>query len=51
MYFCKFYFLLFSQVVANAGDMVYFPKGVFISFTSPDWGLGFYVGQRVGDTA
>ena len=40
-----------KKVAANEGDLVYFPKNTFVSFTSPHWGLGFYVGQRPADTA
>jgi ethanolamine utilization protein EutQ (cupin superfamily) len=31
---------------AQPGDVVFFPKGSTITFTTSDHGLGFYVGQR-----
>ncbi|KAI1333175.1 RmlC-like cupin domain-containing protein [Xylariaceae sp. FL0255] len=34
-----------------AGDVFYFPKGATITFTTDDFGVGFYVGQRAKDTA
>ncbi|KAI8635478.1 RmlC-like cupin domain-containing protein [Xylariaceae sp. FL1651] len=36
---------------AVAGDVFYFPKGSKITFTTDDFGLGFYCGQRPKDTA
>lgn len=35
-----------NSVVATAGDVFYFPKGSVITFSSPSFGLGFFVGQR-----
>ena len=40
-----------QKVVAKAGDLMYFPKGCPVRFTSPDFALGFYVGQRAAGTA
>ncbi len=34
------------EVVATAGDLLYFPKGSTITFSTPDFGLGFFCGQR-----
>jgi len=31
---------------ANIGDLFYFPKGSTITFTTKDFGLGYFVGQR-----
>ena len=35
-----------TEVVATAGDLLYFPKGSTITFSTPDFGLGFFCGQR-----
>ena len=35
-----------KEVVATAGDLLYFPKGSTITFSTPDYGLGFFCGQR-----
>lgn len=35
-----------NKVHAVAGDVFYFPKGSKITFTTEDFGLGFFVGQR-----
>ena len=35
-----------STVQAKPGDILFFPKGVTIRFTSNDYGLGFICGQR-----
>lgn len=35
-----------QQVHARVGDVFYFPKGAKITFDSPDYGLGFFCGQR-----
>jgi ethanolamine utilization protein EutQ (cupin superfamily) len=35
-----------QTVTAKPGDVFYFPKGSTITFTTTDYGLGFYVGQR-----
>ncbi|KAH9888277.1 ethanolamine utilization protein-like protein [Xylariomycetidae sp. FL2044] len=40
-----------NKVHAVPGDVFYFPKGSKITFTTDDYGLGFYVGQRARDTA
>lgn len=34
------------KVHAVPGDVLYFPKGSTITFSSPTYGLGFFVGQR-----
>ncbi|KAI2633816.1 hypothetical protein GGS26DRAFT_590570 [Hypomontagnella submonticulosa] len=40
-----------NKVHAVPGDVFYFPKGSKITFTTDDYGLGFYCGQRERDTA
>lgn len=35
-----------QKVTAKPGDLFYFPKGTSISFSTPDFGLGFFCGQR-----
>jgi len=35
-----------KKVHATKGDVFYFPKGSKITFTTDDFGLGFFVGQR-----
>ncbi|RDW67010.1 hypothetical protein BP5796_09759 [Coleophoma crateriformis] len=35
-----------QKVHATKGDVFYFPKGSKITFTTPTFGLGFFVGQR-----
>ena len=35
-----------QTVKATAGDLFYFPKGSKITFTTPDFGLAFFCGQR-----
>ena len=35
-----------QSVTATAGHLFYFPKGSAITFTTPDFGLGFFCGQR-----
>ena len=35
-----------TEVLATAGDLLYFPKGSTITFSTPDFGLGFFCGQR-----
>lgn len=32
-----------QKVTASPGDVFYFPKGVTITFTTPDYGLAFFV--------
>ena len=34
------------EVIATPGDLLYFPKGSTITFSTPDYGLGFFCGQR-----
>lgn len=41
----------YSKVHAKAGDVLFFPKGSTITFTSDDYGLGFICGQRERDGA
>ncbi|EPE05335.1 ethanolamine utilization protein [Ophiostoma piceae UAMH 11346] len=36
-----------QKVEAKPGDVFYFPKGSTITFTTTDYGLAFYCGQRV----
>jgi len=40
-----------SKVHAKPGDILFFPKGSTITFTSDDYGLGFICGQRERDGA
>jgi ethanolamine utilization protein EutQ (cupin superfamily) len=35
-----------KRVDAKPGDVFYFPKGAKITFTTEDYGLAFYTGQR-----
>lgn len=35
-----------KSVNAKPGDVFFFPKGSTITFTTTDYGLAFYVGQR-----
>ena len=35
-----------ETVNATRGDLFYFPKGSTITFTTPDFGLGYFCGQR-----
>ncbi|KAJ5110061.1 hypothetical protein N7532_002706 [Penicillium argentinense] len=35
-----------QKVTAVPGDVFYFPKGTTITFTTPDYGLAFFTGQR-----
>ncbi|KAJ5180108.1 hypothetical protein N7492_003318 [Penicillium capsulatum] len=35
-----------QKVTAVAGDVFYFPKGAKITFTTDDYGLAFFTGQR-----
>ena len=34
------------KVTAKPGDLFYFPKGTSITFSTPNFGLGFFCGQR-----
>ena len=40
-----------QKVTANAGDLFYFPKGSAITFSTPDFGVGFFCRQRGEDEA
>ncbi|KAI1381979.1 RmlC-like cupin domain-containing protein [Hypoxylon crocopeplum] len=40
-----------NKVHAVPGDVFYFPKGAKVTFTTDDYGLAFYCGQRVKDSA
>jgi len=40
-----------QSVVAEAGDLMYFPKGSKIVFDTPDTALGYFCGQREPDPA
>ncbi|KAJ5249125.1 hypothetical protein N7468_000576 [Penicillium chermesinum] len=40
-----------QKVTATKGDVFYFPKGSTITFTTPDYGLAFFVGQRAEGVA
>lgn len=35
-----------QKVTATKGDVFYFPKGSTITFTTPDYGLAFFVSTR-----
>ena len=35
-----------QKVSAKPGDLLYFPKGTSITFSTSDFGLGFFCGQR-----
>ena len=35
-----------QKIKAKAGDLLYFPKGTSITFSTDDFGLGFFCGQR-----
>ncbi|KAJ1325445.1 ethanolamine utilization protein EutQ [Microdochium nivale] len=35
-----------NKVTGSPGDVFYFPKGAKITFTTDDYGLAFFVGQR-----
>lgn len=35
-----------QKVTATRGDLFYFPKGSTITFSTPDFGIGFFCGQR-----
>ncbi|RYO81918.1 hypothetical protein DL766_001689 [Monosporascus sp. MC13-8B] len=40
-----------NKVHPVPGDVFYFPKGSKITFSTEDYGLGFYCGQREKDSA
>ena len=40
-----------TEVIATVGDLLYFPKGSTITFSTPDYGVGFFCGQRGKDEA
>lgn len=40
-----------NTVEAKVGDVFYFPAGSTITFQSPDYGIGFFCGQRLEGTA
>ena len=35
-----------QKETVKAGDLLYFPKGTEMTFTTDDFGLGFFCGQR-----
>ena len=35
-----------QKISAKPGDLFYFPKGTSVTFSTPDFGLGFFCGQR-----
>ena len=35
-----------QSVEATRGDLFYFPEGSTITFSTPEFGLGYFVGQR-----
>ena len=40
-----------QKVTAKTGDLLYFPEGSSITFSTPDFGIGFFCGQRGEDEA
>ena len=40
-----------TEVIATVGDLLYFSKGSTITFSTPDYGVGFFCGQRGKDEA
>ena len=40
-----------QKVTAKPRDLFYFPKGSAITFSTPDFGVGFFCGQRGEDLA
>ena len=40
-----------NKATGVKGDVFYFPKGSKITFTTDDFGLAFYTGQRPKDSA
>ena len=40
-----------NKVTATSGDLLYFPKDSSIRFSTPDFGIGFFCGQRGEDEA
>ena len=40
-----------NKVIATPGDLLYFPKDSSITFSTPDFGIGFFCGQRGEDEA
>ena len=40
-----------NKVTATPGDLLYFPKDSSITFSTPDFGIGFFCGQRGEDEA
>ena len=40
-----------QKLTAKTGDLLYFPKGSEITFSTPDFGIGFFCGQRGEDEA
>ena len=35
-----------QKKIVKGGDLLYFPKGTAMTFTTDDFGLGFFCGQR-----
>ena len=40
-----------QKKTGKVGDLFYFNKGTTVTFTTPDYGIGFFVGQRGGGEA
>ena len=40
-----------TEGVATTGDLLYFPKGSTVTFSTSDFGVGFFCGQRGKDEA
>ena len=40
-----------QKVTAKTGDLLYFPEGSALTFSTPDFGSGFFCGQRGEDEA
>jgi ethanolamine utilization protein EutQ (cupin superfamily) len=41
----------YSKVKAKTGDVLFFPKGATITFSSDNYGIGYVCGQRARDGA
>jgi uncharacterized cupin superfamily protein len=35
-----------QKKTGNVGDLFYFTKGTTVTFTTPNYGVGFFAGQR-----
>ena len=39
-----------QKKTGKVGDLFYFNKGTTVTFTTPDYGIGFFVGQMMKQT-